>query len=65
MADTAPAAMSRTHTRCTGANSRPATCSRTSCAGTAASSASASASEQRAGRRDQQGRYGGYCNELG
>jgi len=71
MAGTASAAMSRTHTRCTGANSRPDTCSRASCASTAASSASApaasasaSASEQRAGRRDQQCRYGGCSKKL-
>ena len=66
MADTASAAMSRTHTRCAGANSRPDTCSRASCASTAAASPApaASASEQRAGRRDQQCRYGGCCKKL-
>jgi len=59
VADTTHAAMSRT---CTGANSCPACCSHAS---SAAASASASASEQRAGRCDQQCRYGGYCKKLG
>jgi hypothetical protein len=57
VADTSRAAMSRT---CTGADSCPAN-SRAS----SASGASASVSEQRAGRCDQQCRYGDYCKKLG
>ena len=67
VADTTHAAMSRT---CTGANSCPACCASCShassdSASASASAASASASEQRAGRCDQQCRYGGYCKKLG
>jgi len=67
VADTTHAAMSRT---CTGANSCPACCASSSHASSdsdsaSASAASASASEQRAGRCDQQCRYGGYCKKLG
>ena len=69
VADTTHAAMSRT---CTGANSCPACCSHASsdsasaaASAAASASASASASEQRAGRCDQQCRYGGYCKKLG
>src|SRR5713226_2366013 len=66
VADTSRAAMSRT---CTGADSCPAYCTGCSRAssdsGAAASSASAAVSEQRAGRCDQQCRYGDYCKKLG
>jgi hypothetical protein len=53
------------------ANSCSATCSGAasasapSAAPSAASAAASAASEQRAGRCDQQCRYGGYCNKLG
>ena len=59
------AAMSPTETGCTGANScaTSATCSRASSASSASSAPAAS--EQRAGRCDQQCRYGGYCKKLG
>src|SRR6266849_5649574 len=65
VADTSRAAMSRT---CTGADSCPAYSRASSNSGAAASSASASSaavSEQRAGRCDQQCRYGDYCKKLG
>jgi hypothetical protein len=57
VADTSRAAMSRT---CTGADSCPANSRASSNSG-----ASASVSEQRAGRCDQQCRYGDYCKKLG
>jgi hypothetical protein len=72
VADTTHAAMSRT---CTGANSCPACCagcshasSDSASSGAAAATATATAtfaSEQRAGRCDQQCRYGGYCKKFG
>jgi hypothetical protein len=67
VADTSRAAMSRT---CTGANSCPACCAGCShassdSASSGADAAAAFASEQRAGRRDQQCRYGGYCKKFG
>ena len=67
VADTSRAAMSRT---CTGADSCPAYCTGCSRASSdsgagAAASASAAVSEQRAGRCDQQCRYGDYCKKLG
>ncbi len=69
VADTSRAAMSRT---CTGADSCPAYCtgcsrasSDSGAAASSASSASAAVSEQRAGRCDQQCRYGDYCKKLG
>jgi hypothetical protein len=81
VADTSRAAMSRTCTTamsptCTGADSCPAYSRASSNSGAAASSASGAASaastststavsEQRAGRCDQQCRYGDYCKKLG